>query len=392
MKGDVNIIMNDLLMYIDRIDQSMNDAEIAVLESMIQSYDKSIMILEGYEGEDFSAFDIFQEGEKWDKFKEDTKAPVFGKKGESFVKRIIMILPRLIQKLAALIQKIFKKNNGITQKMENDIKKLENEANKPMTKEPTKDQNKKSQDNRKDNPSINIKSKEEIDKKKSSTDKFIKDFLDEAGVKVPETPMSEKLLVIKGSTLFWQLDNDDFNFGLISDFYAGAFNKPELGYSQEGDIHKLTEYAKSVNHSIEYIDKKIKSILKGVQDIPSTINIKFGDAIDMMKKMKEIFESTYSRMNNGLKRINAAIPKLKEREKEIEVHFENEVKSDNFNPDTSLTVKESDAMSKYLMALTSLQIKLDTYCQAVLRRWNIDYHKIMTAIEHEETNINLNSN
>lgn len=392
MKGDVNIIMNDLLMYIDRIDQSMNDAEIDVLESMIQSYDKSIMILEGYEGEDFSAFDIFQEGEKWDKFKEDTKAPVFGKKGESFVKRIIMILPRLIQKLAALIQKIFKKNNGITQKMENDIKKLENEANKPMTKEPTKDRNKKSQDNRKDNPSINIKSKEEIDKKKSSTDKFIKDFLDEAGVKVPETPMSEKLLVIKGSTLFWQLDNDDFNFGLISDFYAGAFNKPELGYSQEGDIHKLTEYAKSVNHSIEYIDKKIKSILKGVQDIPSTINIKFGDAIDMMKKMKEIFESTYSRMNNGLKRINAAIPKLKEREKEIEVHFENEVKSDNFNPDTSLTVKESDAMSKYLMALTSLQIKLDTYCQAVLRRWNIDYHKIMTAIEHEETNINLNSN
>ena len=392
MKGDVNIIMNDLLMYIDRIDQSMNDAEIDVLESMIQSYDKSIMILEGYEGEDFSAFDIFQEGEKWDKFKEDTKAPVFGKKGESVAKRIVMILPRLIQKLAALIQKIFKKNNGITQKMENDIKKLENEANKPMTKEPTKDRNKKSQDNRKDNPSINIKSKEEIDKKKSSTDKFIKDFLDEAGVKVPETPMSEKLLVIKGSTLFWQLDNDDFNFGLISDFYAGAFNKPELGYSQEGDIHKLTEYAKSVNHSIEYIDKKIKSILKGVQDIPSTINIKFGDAIDMMKKMKEIFESTYSRMNNGLKRINAAIPKLKEREKEIEVHFENEVKSDNFNPDTSLTVKESDAMSKYLMALTSLQIKLDTYCQAVLRRWNIDYHKIMTAIEHEETNINLNSN
>ena len=391
MKGDVNIIMNDLLMYIDRIDQSMNDAEIAVLESMIQSYDKSIMILEGYEGEDFSAFDIFQEGEKWDKFKEDTKAPVFGKKGESFVKRIIMILPRLIQKLAALIQKIFKKNNGITQKMENDIKKLENEANKPMTKEPTKDQNKKSQDNRKDNPSIN-KLKEEINKGKSSTDKIIKDFLDEAGVKVPEIPMSEKLLVIKGSTLFWQLDNDDSNFGLISDFYAGAFNEPELGYSQEGDIHKLTEYAKSVNHSIEYIDKKIKSILKGVQDIPSTINIKFGDAIDMMKKMKEIFESTYSRMNNGLKRINAAIPKLKEREKEIEVHFENEVKSDNFNPDTSLTVKESDAMSKYLMALTSLQIKLDTYCQAVLRRWNIDYHKIMTAIEHEETNINLNSN
>ena len=34
-----------LLSYIDQIDQSIADAEINVLESLIQSYDKSIMII-----------------------------------------------------------------------------------------------------------------------------------------------------------------------------------------------------------------------------------------------------------------------------------------------------------------------------------------------------------
>ena len=440
MKGDVSTIMNDLLMYIDQIDQSVNDSEIAVLESMIESYDKSIMILESYEGEDFSVFDVFQEGEKWDKFKEDTKAPVFGKKGESVAKRIIMVLPRLIQKLIALIKRLFVKNKNVEQKMEKDIQTLKSKADKkvkaPLTREqydaikkmfenkppkidPVKKAEKDFEDTR-DSVNDSMSQRHEafynaiqksldnifddtkkslnnigkmVDKVDEKNPGLIDDLLKELGAPPREqTPLSERMLIIKGSTLFWQLDNDDFNFGLVSDFYAGAFNQPELGYSQEGDINKLIEYTKSVNRSIEYIDKKINEIMKGVQDIPSTINVKFGDAVNMMKTMKDEFDKIYSRMNDGLKRINAALPKFKEREKEIEVHLENEVKSDNFNPDTSLTVKESDAMSKYLMALTSLQIKLGTYCQAVLHRWNIDYQKIMTAIEHEETNINLNSN
>ncbi len=98
--------MNDLLLYIDQIDQSVADAEINVLESLIASYDKSIMILqESADDADLSTFEIFQEGEKWDKFKEDTKAPVLGNKGESVGKRILMAIPRLIQKLIAVIQR-----------------------------------------------------------------------------------------------------------------------------------------------------------------------------------------------------------------------------------------------------------------------------------------------
>lgn len=118
--------MNDLLSQIELIQSSQTDAEIGVMESLIDSYDKSIMILENCdESTDLSAFDIFQEGEKWDKFKEDSKAPILGNKGESVAKRILMLLPRLIQKLIALIKKIFSGEKVQKKKMEKDIKDLE---------------------------------------------------------------------------------------------------------------------------------------------------------------------------------------------------------------------------------------------------------------------------
>ena len=115
-----------LLLYIDQIDQSVADAEINVLESLIQSYDKSIMIItEASDDTDLSAFDIFQEGEKWDKFKEDSKAPVLGNKGESVGKRILMAIPRLIQKLIALIKNLFSKEKSEERQMDKDIRELE---------------------------------------------------------------------------------------------------------------------------------------------------------------------------------------------------------------------------------------------------------------------------
>lgn len=126
---EVNFIMIDLLQYINQIDQSVADAEIDVLESLIQSYDKSIMIItEASDDTDLSAFDIFQEGEKWDKFKEDTKAPVLGNKSEGIVKRILMIIPRLIQKLIAMIRKLFTKNKSFEQKMDKDVDNLKKQA------------------------------------------------------------------------------------------------------------------------------------------------------------------------------------------------------------------------------------------------------------------------
>lgn len=100
---------NQLLSLIDQIDQSVADAEVSVMESLIESYDKSIMILqEASDDTDLSAFGIFQEGEKWDKFKEDSKAPVLGNQGESTAKRILMVIPRLIRKLITLIKKTWK--------------------------------------------------------------------------------------------------------------------------------------------------------------------------------------------------------------------------------------------------------------------------------------------
>lgn len=126
---EVNFIMTDLMQYINQIDQSVADAEIDVLESLIQSYDKSIMIItEASDDTDLSAFDIFQEGETWDKFKEDTKAPVLGNKGEGIVKRILMIIPRLIQKLIAMIRKLFTKNKSFEQKMDKDVDNLKKQA------------------------------------------------------------------------------------------------------------------------------------------------------------------------------------------------------------------------------------------------------------------------
>jgi hypothetical protein len=117
--------MNELLQCIDQIDQSVNDAEINVLESLISSYDKALMILQECEVSDYSAFEIFQEGEKWDKFKEDTKAPILGTKDESVGKRILMLIPRLIQKLIALIRNLFSKEKSEKRKMDKDIRELE---------------------------------------------------------------------------------------------------------------------------------------------------------------------------------------------------------------------------------------------------------------------------
>lgn len=135
--------MEGLLQYIDQIDQSVADAEIDVLESLIESYDKSIMILENADDTtDLFAFDIFQEGDKWDKFKEDTKAPVFGNKGEGLIKRLAMIIPRLLQKLIALIRRLFTKNNAFEQKMDKDMQQMKKQATtvipEPITDEQAK--------------------------------------------------------------------------------------------------------------------------------------------------------------------------------------------------------------------------------------------------------------
>ena len=117
-------------MYIDHIQEVTDQAEINVLESLIKTYDKSIVILEECEDiEPYADILVFQEGAKWDKFKEDTKAPVLGNKGENIIKRILMIIPRLIQKLIALIRKIFKKSKTEDNRIKKEMKDLKSSEN-----------------------------------------------------------------------------------------------------------------------------------------------------------------------------------------------------------------------------------------------------------------------
>lgn len=122
---------DELLQSIDNIDFCALDAEINVIESLIDSYEKSLMILESYTGDDIGTFEIFQEGEKWDKFKEDTDAPILGNKDESVGKRIAMVIPRLIAALIRLCKKLFTRNKKITQKMEADVVEMKREIQQP---------------------------------------------------------------------------------------------------------------------------------------------------------------------------------------------------------------------------------------------------------------------
>lgn len=116
---------DELIRSVDNIDSSVIDAEISVIESLLESYEKSIMILENADSTtDLSSFDIFQEGEKWDKFKQDTDAPILGNKDESFGKRLAMMIPRLIATLIRLCKKLFSRNRNITDRMRSDVKNM----------------------------------------------------------------------------------------------------------------------------------------------------------------------------------------------------------------------------------------------------------------------------
>lgn len=58
----MNTLNYEILNDIDRIDQCVMEAEMNVIDSLIETYTKSAMILENYNGNDYSSFDIFQEG------------------------------------------------------------------------------------------------------------------------------------------------------------------------------------------------------------------------------------------------------------------------------------------------------------------------------------------
>ena len=81
----------EILSAIDDIDRASGDSETCVIESIVDAYDKSFMIMENYENDDLSSFSIFQEGEILDTVKKESK-----KDNNKFI-TILKFIPRLIR-------------------------------------------------------------------------------------------------------------------------------------------------------------------------------------------------------------------------------------------------------------------------------------------------------
>ena len=111
---------DEILSSIDNIDECVMEAEMNVLTAMCNEYDKAIMIMENYNGDDYSSFDIFQEG-----FKDEVNKPISGTKDEKIIKRILMAIPRLI---ATLVRKLINAFSSIkSAKILRNLKKAVNE-------------------------------------------------------------------------------------------------------------------------------------------------------------------------------------------------------------------------------------------------------------------------
>lgn len=92
----------ELLNLIDDIDYVEEFATLNTIQSIQNCYSKAIDILESYDGIDFSAYDIFQEGVVKDSMGQKYENPIF---------RIIAFLPRLLINAAKAIGKLFSKSN-----------------------------------------------------------------------------------------------------------------------------------------------------------------------------------------------------------------------------------------------------------------------------------------
>lgn len=110
--------MNELLNAIDVINESVNDSELSVLESLISVYEKSLLILESSDDANITSYSIFQEGEILDQAK--------GNSSESLIKRILLFLPRLIK---AIWQRLFKSSKATEKSMEQAVDATEQKKN-----------------------------------------------------------------------------------------------------------------------------------------------------------------------------------------------------------------------------------------------------------------------
>ena len=98
----MNKLNYEILSAIDNIDSTIMESEMNVMNSLIASYDKAVMILECCnDNSDVSSYDIFQEsighavGTAIDKLDDKMKA----KPNENIIKKILLFIPRAVMKL-----------------------------------------------------------------------------------------------------------------------------------------------------------------------------------------------------------------------------------------------------------------------------------------------------
>lgn len=99
-EGVLNMI-SSVLECIDELDNVQIETTVSVCESMLNAYQKAEIILEEYEGDDISAFTVFQEGY----IMEADKMDVANKKEST----IMTIIKKIRDAIAKLFAKIFKK-------------------------------------------------------------------------------------------------------------------------------------------------------------------------------------------------------------------------------------------------------------------------------------------
>ena len=95
-------MIQEILNSIDLIDDITTEYTVNTMNSMIDSYEKSAIILENYEGDDLSSFTILQEGEIMDDVKKQGQ-------GQGTLMKILSFIPRLIKAIFHKIKKAISK-------------------------------------------------------------------------------------------------------------------------------------------------------------------------------------------------------------------------------------------------------------------------------------------
>lgn len=110
------MISINILESIENVEKVVTESEMDVLMALSDSYDKAVMVMENYDGEDVESFSIFQESlimESDNKNGESTFRQIDKKTGkkESIIKSILWFIPRVVGAIINCIKNAFSKKD-----------------------------------------------------------------------------------------------------------------------------------------------------------------------------------------------------------------------------------------------------------------------------------------